>query len=365
MPKYNLMDNLDPDKYDPSKESKEAEEKEPVQKPEADADQDLDDTKLSDYIMEDMAISEPEIRPSEDIKIDPGEETASDFTDQQRYSVPDGTPPMQPYHLESDYEDQKQPGLNFKPLFIGLGIIIGIVIIYFAVTEFILGDSSEPDQEIVQETPEEKMLREREEQKQNFFLTLNNNNNKHLAYLSALIDMNPTQVKYSSFLLYNNSLNFEVFASDRDQLAAFNVKLKNNNNIKNYKIESAVNRPGSRGGVFALYDVDMAATPGNMKAAASPAQQISPTDFVTNAVRKLSLEPVARRRISSRSQGQFTVEKHEIILNGAQNNCNNLIKLLYIQNANIGIHKMTLLPKNQRDMQATSYELRLILDFYL
>jgi len=50
-----------------------------------------------------------------------------------------------------------------------------------------------------------------------------------MSYLSALIDLNTTDVKYSSFLLYGSSLNFEVFANNRDKLAQFNIILKNSN----------------------------------------------------------------------------------------------------------------------------------------
>jgi hypothetical protein len=73
----------------------------------------------------------------------------------------------------------------------------------------------------------------------------------------------------------------------------------------------------------------------------------------------------SQRQISSRTENQFSVSRHEIILAGAESNCNNLIKQIVTQNSNIYTHKLTLLPRNQREMSNSAYELRLILDFYM
>lgn len=210
MPKYNLIDDLE------SEENKPKPAEESVDKP--DSPGDMDDTKLSDYIVEDIVISEPEMKAEEEIVLEAGDTAPDDFTDQQKFTVPEGTPPMQPYDLGSDYEDEKQPGINFKPILIGLGILAVIAIIYFAVDTFFLSGDSEPETAVVTETPEQKMQRVREEQKQNLLLSYSNSNKQRMSYISTLIDIKASDVTYSSFLLYGNSLNFEVFAKNRDQL---------------------------------------------------------------------------------------------------------------------------------------------------
>ncbi len=355
MPKYNLIDDLE------SEEQKPQEPAESVEKQDSPAD--LDDTKLSEYIVEDIVVSEPEMKPAaEDIVVDKND-SPGDFTDQEKFTVPEGTPPMQPYDLGSDYEDEKQPGLNYKPILIGIAAIAAIVIIYFAIDMFFLSGEQTSETEVVVETPEEKMRRVREEQKQNLLLNYSNTNKHRMSYLSALIDLNTTDVKYSSFLLYGNSLNFEVFAKNRDKLAQFNILLKSSNTANNYSIESAVTRTGTRGGVFALYNLDM--TPPAPGATGGSVATTSPSNWVTTATNQFGLSLTSQRQISNRPESIFSISRNEYVFEGSESNCNRLIKHLATQNINLNTHKLMLLPRDQRLMSKAAYELRLIIDFYL
>ncbi len=355
MPKYNLIDDLE------SEENKPKPAEESVDKP--DSPGDMDDTKLSDYIVEDIVISEPEMKAEEEIVLEAGDTAPDDFTDQQKFTVPEGTPPMQPYDLGSDYEDEKQPGINFKPILIGLGILAVIAIIYFAVDTFFLSGDSEPETAVVTETPEQKMQRVREEQKQNLLLSYSNSNKQRMSYISTLIDIKASDVTYSSFLLYGNSLNFEVFAKNRDQLAQFNVSLKNNNKVKNYSIESAVTRPGSKGGVFALYNLEMASTPAGGGSGA--VSSTTPSNWVAASTSQFGLGLTSQRQISNRTENMFSVSRNEFVFEGSEENCGRLIKQMASQNVNLSAHKLMLLPRDQRLMSKSAYELRLIVDFYL
>ena len=355
MPKYNLIDDLE------SEEQKPQEPAESVEKKDSPADS--DDTKLSEYIVEDIVVSEPEMKPGEDDLIVEKDDSPGDFADQQKFTVPEGTPPMQPYDLGSDYEDEKQPGLNYKPILIGIAAVAAIIIIYFAIDMFFLSGEQTPETEVVVETPEEKMRRVREEQKQNLLLNYSNSNKHRISYLSALIDLNTTDVKYSSFLLYGSSLNFEVFAKNRDKLARFNILLKNSNKANNYSIESAVTRTGSKGGVFALYNLDM--TPPAPGVTGGPVASTTPSNWVTTTTNQFGLNLTSQRQISNRPENIFSISRNEFVFEGSESNCNRLIKHLASQNMNLNTHKLMLLPRDQRLMSKAAYELRLIIDFYL
>jgi len=320
MPKYNLIDDLE------SEEQKPQEPAESVEKKDSPADS--DDTKLSEYIVEDIVVSEPEMKPGEDDLIVEKDDSPGDFADQQKFTVPEGTPPMQPYDLGSDYEDEKQPGLNYKPILIGIAAVAAIVIIYFAIDMFFLSGEQTPETEVVVETPAEKMRRVREEQKQNLLLNYSNSNKHRISYLSALIDLNTTDVKYSSFLLYGSSLNFEVFAKNRDK----------------YNLDMTPPAPGATGG---------------------PVASTTPSNWVTATTNQFGLNLTSQRQISNRPENIFSISRNEFVFVGSESNCNKLIKHLASQNMNLNTHKLMLLPRDQRLMSKAAYELRLIIDFYL
>lgn len=356
MPRYNLIDDLDAEEQKPQPPAESEENQESPADP--------DETKLSDFIVEDVIISEPEMKPVEnDEVVVEKNDVPDDFTDQQKFTVPDGTPPMQPYDLGTEFEDEKQPGINFKPFLIGFGIIAVLAIIYFAVDQLFLSGEDVPETEVVTETAEEKMRRVQEEQKQRLLLNHSTINKHHLSYLSALTEINKGDVTYSSFLLYDNTLNFEVFASNRDKLAQFNMLLKTNNKVKNYSIETSVTRPGSKGGVFALYNVAM--TPPPTAPSGGSVTSTSPSNWVSTTTSQFGLSLLSQRQISNRSEGTFSVSRNEFIFEGSQANCNRVVSQLASQNYNLKIYKLMLLPRDQRLMSKAAYELRLIIDFYL
>lgn len=373
MPKYNLMEDMDSEEKDSPKPPPDDEEKKI-------SEDEVDDTKLSDYIVEDIVISEPEMDSVEEkpetpeadrepeppaVSTDAPADVPNDFTDHERYTVPEGTPPMQPFDLGSDYEDEKQPGLNYKPIVIGIAAVAAVAIIYFAIDYFFLSGDAADETEVVTETPEQKLQREREERKQAFLSNLSTKNKHRVSYISSLVNLNTGDVKFSSMLLYDNSFNFEIFAKNRDKLAQFNVQLKDNTKLKNYKIETAENRPGSKGGVFALYNLDMGAAPGGPTSGTQKAASTTPANWIASSGNQFGLSVQSQRQISSRTESQFSVTRHEIIFEGAESSCTNLVKQIVAQNSNIYTHKLILLPRNQRDMSNSAYELRLILDFYM
>jgi hypothetical protein len=265
-----------------------------------------------------------------------------------------------------DYEDDyKQEGLNYKPILIGVGIVAAAVIIFFVVSNVFFGDNdvNVPEENI--ETAAEKLEREQGEKKQDFLAQINKTTNQRLNAVNLLTSLDNENVKYSSILLYDNSLNMEVFATNREALAKFNLKIKDNPTIKEYKIEAVVNRPGTQGGLFALYDIDLSKIQVSESSIAQNATIISPATWEASVQKQAGLNIQTRRKISSRSEDLFTVNRNEYELRGSFNNCLSLLNSFASSHQNISVHKLSLLPMNQQKMSTSSYILKLVVDYYL
>lgn len=263
-----------------------------------------------------------------------------------------------------DDEDFKQGGINYKPILIGIGIVAAAVILFFIVSNlFFSDDASEPETKV--ETAAEKLQREQDEKKQNFLADISKTTNQKLSAIHLLTVLDKENVKYSSILLFYNSLGVEVFANDRAALSKFNVKIKDNPSIGEYKMESVVNRPGTQGGIFALYDFDLKQINTGQSAISQEVTMLSPSSWTTTVQQQAGLTIHAERKISSRSENLFNINRYEYELRGSMNNCLSLIKSFASSTQNISIHKLSLLPTNQQKMSTSSYVMKLVVDYYL
>jgi len=297
----------------------------------------------------------------------PSEEEPGTFDLQEEETVKADFPLAQERTESPSYDyddDYKQEGINYKPILIGAGIVAAVVIIFFAVSNiFFSDDTAVPEEQI--ETAAEKLQREQEERKQSVLAELNKTTNQKLGAIHLLTGLDKDNVKYSSVLLYGSSLDFEVFASNREALAKFNVKIKDDPRIKEYKMETVVNRPGSQGGLFALYDIDLKQIETSQSSVSQKANIISPASWEASVQQQAGLNFHSKREISGRSEDLFTINRNEYELRGSLNNCLSLINSLASSNQNISVHKLSLLPKNQQKMSTSSYVLRLVVDYYL
>lgn len=264
-----------------------------------------------------------------------------------------------------DYEDDyKQEGINYKPIIIGVSIVAALAIIFFVVSNLFFGEGTGESEEKI-ETAAEKLQREQEERKQNFLAEISKATNQRLGAIHLLTGLDKENVKYSSVLLYGNSLDLEVFAPNREALAKFNLKIKDNPRIKEYKMETVVNRPGSQGGLFALYDVNLKQIETAQSAISQKVNIISPSSWATTVQQQAGLNVYSQRQISSKSENLFTINRNEYELRGSLTNCLSLINSLASSNQNISVHKLSLLPKDQQKMSTSSYVLKLVVNFYL
>ena len=307
---------------------------------------------------------EPDIPPMDF----PSEEEPEKFALEEETTPPPPEPSPAPESTERpiyDYEDDyKQEGINYKPILIGVGVVAALVVVYFAISSLFFGDDAvEPEVKV--ETAAEKLQREQAEQKQNFLAEVSKGTNQRLEAISLLTGLDKENVNYSSVLLYENSLDLEVFAKDRAALARFNLKIKDNPRIREYKMETVVNRPGSEGGLFALYDIDLNNIDAGQSAISQKVNVLSPSAWATTVQQQAGLTIKSQREISRRNENLFTVNRNEYELRGSLNNCLSLINSLASSSQNISVHKLLLLPKNQQKMSSSSYVMKLVVDYYM
>ena len=316
--------------------------------------------KEEDALISDEAVTPEMAFPSEEEpeKFEVHEEPAP----QTEYSPVQESTESPVYNYEDD--NFKQEGINYKPILIGVGIVAAVVILFFVVSNlFFSDDASEPETKI--ESAAEKLQREQDEKKQNFLAGISKTTNKRLGAIQLLTGLDKENVKYSSVLLYDNSLDLEVFANDRAALAKFNVKIKGNPKIREYKMESVVNRPGSQGGIFALYDIDLKQIETGQSVISQDVAMLSPSSWATTVQQQAGLTVHAERKISNRSENLFNINRYEYEFRGSLNNCLSLINSLASSTQNISIHKLSLLPKNQQKMSTSSYVMKLVVDYYM
>jgi hypothetical protein len=249
-----------------------------------------------------------------------------------------------------------------------IGVVIAalLVVIFFVISNVFFGDESGEeitDQKV--ESAEERLQNEQQARKQNFLTELNNSTSHNLKSIHLLATLGNKNVKYSSILLYGSSLDMEVFAKDREALANFNLAIKNNERIKEYKIETVDYRPGSNGGLFALYDINLSRIVSVPPVTSQNVVSKTPESWVQAIQQQSGMTINSQRSITSRQENLFSVNRKEYELKGSLENCLALIDQFASSNQNITIHKLSLLPADQRKMSTSSYMLRLTLDFYL
>jgi hypothetical protein len=361
MPRYNLIDDQESDNFDSYfKEPDLKKEKESEIKPNTDFD-----------------IPAPVDTPKEE---NPFElESESDFgTHNESFDVPaaqdtlpveeDFAPTEQPADTNpsynEDYEDSKQDKINYKPILI-IAVIIAVIIIgYFITTKFIFKST---EIEAVAETAA-PVKTEREIQRENFLKNIIAINTSKINFLSKVHNSLSGDVNFSSVLLYDKDLSIEVFSKNRDALAPFNLEIKNNPALLNLVLSTTATRPrpGSTGGIFALYTTDN--IPEDARSSASLTDSIgykTPSDFTTVASNQYGLTLKEQREISTNTQALFSVKRMEYQFSGALKDCWQFITYMGADNANYRIYKLNFLPIDQKSIAKSSYQLNVLIDFYL
>jgi len=382
MAKYNLMDTEKPeyfdryfdeedDKKDAPKVETEKTEDQPT--PEIDDREYFDESLFTEETTTDPPVSDAVI----DVPVDKPQEqqiveepkTESEPLEQidETPEAPLPPPPQpKPESSEYEYEDSKMQGINWKPLLIWGSVFIVIAAIVFVV--YIWFFSNGEEKVTVEQkpaiSPQEQLRIDQQNKKIAFIKNIVEEKTSRLNNFSNLSNLNISNISYSSVLLYGNSFNFEVFGQSRDDIAKYNQNLKKKNYDDKFKIISVDTRPGSNGGVFALYKVETG-TGGGTPPKTDPSIDGNVQNKVQNLIGKNGLKLKEDRIINEKKVDQFEVIRKEITCSGTEANCIKFLNDLSTSNSNFNVHKISLIPINQKNFKSSKYNLLIVFDFYV
>jgi len=382
MAKYNLMDNQRPDYFDRYFDE-EDEVKEPSKK-QPDEFMEIPAVKKEsvEFFDESLFAEEKETETMEDpsgIDIEISDNEPLDITD-EKPDFEESAPPKPQRTFEPspeekpdlEYKDEKMQKINLKPILIGVLSLIALVAIVFVLFQFVFVSSDDPlktgDAAAEQKPaidPQEQLRLEQERKKVSFIKNLNNEKNARLDVFSNLADLQVKNVSYASMLLYDKAISFEIFSPSRDDVAKYNMNLKQKNLNDKYKISYVSNRPGTKGGVFALYSAELGSSAGTGAAQGEPTIELNIQQKVNNVAKKYNLKTKSEISVSRTAAAQFERIRIEYIYTGSEENCNKYLDELSKMNSNFNVYKISLMPTNQNNFSKMNFQLLIILDFYV
>lgn len=271
----------------------------------------------------------------------------------------------------TDYYDEKQDRINYKPFVWGGLAIVLLVALFFLGKTFLFDTSGSEiavtEQETGQAPAESAGPSPEEIRRTNFFGTLVANTNGKTSGLSNVSSAVQKQATLSSVLFYGEDLTFEVFAKDRDALAKTNISLKKELKNNDINIVSSQKRPGSKGGVLGVYKLRLAgAGAGTSSAASNPFATISETEtWLSSLIDNEGLKKLALNTRAVGNKEGFKVSELDAVINGSRNACLNLVGNIGSSGKNIKISKLSLNASNQQSFNSKKYQLRLILQVYM
>jgi len=376
MPDYDLMS--EDDFFSELKDTKDKQSSEKKPEPKAAPEPSGDDDLFSKPPEEDPGISE-NAEPFEQEEKQPGDfsQDVQDSLEIDEQEAPlDADPQEEEPEPEPlpEYEDEKQEGINYKPLvYIFLGVIL-LIVGYFVVTTFILtgGSSQEAQKEkAAQEAkaqaqkeagPSPEQVRKKAVQNQMAAVT-----RRQMNFLGDFSSIAGKYSRISSILLYGDDLLIQVYGKDRAALAKAHLNLKKN--FKNTKISivSTDERPGGNG-VLGLFKINLAASGG----AGGTAEVSSPLETPQAAQQWLQFlaenSNLKLKNVQYQSAGEqdnFTVYELSASAAGKLSSCLKLLSAISSSAKNIKIHKLNLNAVDQKTFNPNKYQLKLIIKIFV
>jgi hypothetical protein len=374
MAKYNLMDTEKPDYFDRYFDEEDDKKSPPnieSDKEDNQAAPEIDDREYFDESLFTEDASSPEQNP--DIPMDKPQEpeipqqTRPENENMKPVSeTPIAAPAPKTDISDYDYEDSKIQGINWKPLLIWGSVFVAILaIIFFAYTWFF----SNGEQEVIVEekpviSPQEQMRLDQEKKKIAYIKNIVAEKTSRLNNFESLANLKEPNVSYSSILLYGNSFNFEIFGKTRDDIAKYNQNLKKNKYEGKFKIISVDTRPGSNGGIFALYKAETNSGIG-ATSQTDPKIDANIQNSIIGLISNNELKIKDDRIINRNKVDQFEMIRKEISCSGTEANCLKFLNDLKSSNNNFNVHKISLIPSNQKNIKNSKYNLLVVFDFYV
>ena len=276
--------------------------------------------------------------------------------------------PEKPY-LTDDYEDEKQAGINYKPIILGAVILLVLFGAYFLIDKFFLSETDKgADQQTQQpvKTPEQIRQEQEAAKKKQFLSQLAGQTQLDINSINSVVQNVKSAAKISSILLYDKSLLVEVFGDDRAQVAKVNMNLKEKMADKSFQVVASQSRPGPNGGVFGLFKATVDGGASGTKDASVIFNSVTDAQNWINqqsGSAGLKVKNISNRYISDENNfKKFTIEA---TINGSMDECNNFLNKLSSNGSQIKINKLNLTAADQQNFQSKKYLLKLVLEVFV
>lgn len=337
--------------------------------------EELDESAFSPETDLDITSEEESLEPEISIDPDAGEEVAAEPVEEEK-PAPKPIPDL-------EIEDEKQEGISYKPIVKGLAVILLLILVYAGVDYFFLSDgTSTPESAQVAEQKENaasgteeaqkksaaEIAKEKKvKEKQAYLKTVSSENRARIASVEQVVSATGKSARLSSVLLYDNSMTFEVFAKNRDDLAKYNINLKRSGSP--FKIISSSARPGQNGGILGVFKAE--------KTPQSSGGQAAGTGKTFNSVKELEswlsgqaksaglrVFKLKSRTDSGGNTALFKAYRVEAELSGSLAASKKLLSALK-NTSQVKIYKLVETAKDQQNFSGNRYRIQLILQAFI
>lgn len=338
--------------------------------------EDIDESTFSQDVDLDISSEEEPLEP--EISIDPDVKAEEKETPAEAEEKP--APKAIP---DLDIEDDKQEGISYKPIVMGISAVILIILLYVGVDYFFLsGDNATADAGQTTETTGEAeaevnkkpakspadLERERKEQeKQSYLKTIGAENRARIASVDQIVSATGRSARLSSVLLYDQSLTFEVFSKNREELARYNIELKRKGSP--FKIVSSSSRPGKNGGILGVFKAEKSSSADGGQAAAGGKTFSSVNElqgWLSGQAKNAGLRVIKlkNRTDSGNSNALFKAYRVEAEMSGSLAAAQKMLSALRGA-SQIKIYKLVETAKDQQNFSGNRYRIQLILQAFI
>jgi len=325
---------------------------------------------IDDMPLEDEDAGDDIIINEEDDAFLPEEDAEETVLDEEEPAEDERELAAESQPLLTEYEDEKQEGLNYKPFYIGGAIILFLVLLFFAYQFFFSGDNSAepPKAETSAEKAIEPVRSQKEIRRENYMATLAGQTGRQLSLVSNAVGSTNKSTKLSSVLIYGSDFFIQVFSDNRENLAKYNIQLREKLSPKKLGLISSTVRPGSNGGIFGLFDIGKENdAPGSAKR--KVINSIGGSDEAKRWLTELAKNDGVKIKDIKINQDNpvpdFAVYRMEALFNGSLESCNKLLDSISQAGKNISIHKLNFMAGDQKKFSSGKYQLKMILKIYV
>ncbi|NOX90842.1 MAG: hypothetical protein GXO77_17720 [Calditrichaeota bacterium] len=334
---------------------------------------------------EEQIEQEPEFdldsKPEEEEKVEKEEEVES-FHEEQReqdFFKTLGEPESEPesfddkpekYVFPEEFEDEKLPGINFKPIIIGVVVFIVLAALLYVLRGVFFGGKEEEsvsakekvsEQPVSQPAPPNPL----EVKKTEYLNTLAGKNFYNLNLVKKIegaVRANNAQI--SSVLFYVDELSFEIFSKNRAQLAAITMQLRDVLGSEKATLVATDERPGD--GITGIFTVKLKGGAEKVTVTQKLSDLSSFQQWLEALGTQFNIKMISFKEFSN-SPDQFGLQKRRVQFKGkgSYDDCLKFLSAIAASNRNLNVHKMIISATDQKTFNKAKYQIELVVDLFI